>query len=404
MASKTHNHGEPMRFTLVALLIAGPALAQEDEETPAEEAPAEEAPAEEAPAEEAPAEEAPAEEAPAEEAPAAPASPQIPVEVALQNGMTLQGTASQMDILNWSAGTPLSFTPTGGAATVLPGDKIVAIGQPGQVEVAVEKAEAKKPESTYTSPKGFSVPNPAASRYLYAPSSINMKAGQGYVSQKLVFTSVAYAPTDNVTVIFGTFTPFPPLMTVFGGKAGFKINDNLHVSFGGEAFVMGIEQEVPMALAFGAATWGNEDSHITLASGIAGGSLTDSLGIPVMLGGQWRMGEGTAFVTENWAIFNSADLTNGNASGSLVAFIGSAAVRLVGRRDGPGGMQRGMRTASGHPKTTWDLGLIVLSGRNIDSITNAGTGESESTSFATWDGFGPMPWIDWTWHFGAKGG
>jgi hypothetical protein len=335
---------------------------------------------------------------------AAPASPQIPVEVALQNGMTLQGTASQMDILNWSAGTPLSFTPNGGAPTVLPGDKIVAIGQPGQVGVAVDKAEANKPTSTYTSPKGFSVPNPAASRYLYAPSSINMKAGQGYVSQKLVFTSVAYAPTDNFTVLFGTFTPFPPLMTVFGGKLGFKINDNLHVSFGGEAFVMGIEQEVPMALAFGAATWGNEDSHITLGTGVAGGSLTDSLGIPVMLAGQWRMGEGTALVTENWAIFNSEDLTNGNAGGSLVAFIGSAAVRLVGRRDGPGGMQRGMRTASGHPKTTWDLGLIVISARNIDSIDNAGTGERESTSFATWDGFGPMPWIDWTWHFGAKGG
>jgi hypothetical protein len=342
--------------------------------------------------------------APAEEPapPAPPASPQIPVEVAFQNGMTLQGTASQMDILNWSAGSPLAFTPNGGASTVLPGDKILAIGQPGQVEVAVQKAEAAAPASTYKSPKGFDVPNPAASRYLYAPSSIPLKKGQGYVSQKLIFTSVAYAPTDNFTAIFGTLTLFPPAMTVFGGKAGFKINDNLHVSFGGEAFVMGIEQEVPMALAFGAATWGNEDSHVTLASGVAGGTLTDSLGIPVMLGGQWRLSSGVAFVTENWTIFSADDLAS-NPAQSLVAFLGTAAIRLVGRRDGAGGMQRGMRTASGHPKTTWDLGLVVLTARNIESINNAGTGLSESSEFATWDGLGPMPWIDWTWHFGPTG-
>ncbi len=160
MASETHSHDEPMRFTLVALLIAGPALAQEDEETPAAEAPAEETPAEEAPAE------------------AATESAQIVVEVALDSGLTLRGTVLQENLLAWGPGSDLIFTPDGGTSTTLPGSKIVAIGQPGQVDKAVENAAQKKAfVSDYTSPKGFSVPNPAASRYLYAPSSINMKAG-----------------------------------------------------------------------------------------------------------------------------------------------------------------------------------------------------------------------------------
>jgi hypothetical protein len=386
---------------LSILFFAGPTFAQGVEETaPAEEAPAEEAPAEEAPAEEASAEEAPTApaEAPAE---APPASPQIPVEVALQNGMTLTGTASQMDILTWSAGSPLTFTPEGGAITTLPGDKIVAIGQPGQVAAAVAKAEAATPTSTYRSPKGFSVPNPAASRYLYAPSSINMKAGQGYVSQKLVFTSVAYAPHDNLTLIMGTFTLFPPAMTVFGGKASFEISENLHASIGGEAFVLGIEQEVPLGLAFGALTWGNEDAHMTLATGYAGGSFFDGYGIPVMVGGQWRGSEGVALITENWVILDGDDLFGGNVGSALVSFIGSAAIRLVGRRDGPGGIQRGLRTREGHPRTTWDLGLVFFSFRETQDIENAGTGQEETSDFNSWISFGPMPWIDWTWHFGG---
>jgi hypothetical protein len=389
-------------FSIFALFIAGTAFAQEAEE--AEDAtssgevsllPAESTAADEA------AEATPEEPAAAtEEARPAPPAPQIDVEVALQNGMTLQGTASQADILNWSAGDPLVFTPQGGAATTLPGAKILSIGQPGQAAMAASAAP-QAPISTYRSPKGFSVPNPAASRYLYAPSSIPMKKGQGYVSQKLVFTSVAYAPTDNLTAIFGTFTLFPPALTVFGAKAGFKISDKLHLSFGGEAFVMGIENEVPLALAFGAATWGNEDSHITLASGLSGGSFTDALGIPVMFGGQWRMTASTAFVTENWAILSANDVMNGDVADGLSVFIGSAAIRLVGRRDGAGGMARGMKTTSGHPKTTWDLGLIVLSSKSNSDISNEGTGEYETSKFTSWNSFGPMPWVDWTWHFGA---
>jgi hypothetical protein len=92
-----------MKIALIALLIAGPALAQEVEEAPAEESPAEEAPA----------------------------SPQLPIEISLMNGLTIKGTASQMDLISWAPGQPLLVTPDGGVAVTIVAGKIAAIVQPG---------------------------------------------------------------------------------------------------------------------------------------------------------------------------------------------------------------------------------------------------------------------------------
>ena len=77
-----------------------------------------------------------------------------------------------------------------------------------------------------------------------------MQAGQGYVSQKLLFTTGVYAPTDNVTLLIGTFTPFPPLMTVAGAKVGYKVADKWHVS-AEERFFFGF----PLRCALGAGLW-----------------------------------------------------------------------------------------------------------------------------------------------------
>ena len=223
--------------TIIPLLAAGTAFAQEAEPAPEADSTEETVnlleTTEEADATEA---EAPAAEAP----PVAPVSPGIEVTIGLKNGVSLSGTVSQNDLLSWAPGTDLSFTPAGGTLAVLPGTNIATVTQAGAttaaptviVNTGAASGYAPEPESNYRSPGGFKHPNPAASRYLYAPSSINMKAGQGYVSQKLVFTSVAYAPTDNFTLLFGTFTPFPPLISVFGGKTSFQISDNVSASIG----------------------------------------------------------------------------------------------------------------------------------------------------------------------------
>lgn len=388
---------------LGAMLFAGTASAQESEEPAV--APAVDVnllDTEEAAEEVTP--EAP--EATVEEAPPAPPAPQIAVEVALQNGMTLQGTVSQSDILTWSLGEPLQFTPQGGTSTLLPGDKILSIGQPGQAVPAVANApQEQAPVSDYTSPGGFTHPNPAASRYLYAPSSIPLKKGQGYVSQKYgIFSSAAYAPHDNFTVLFGTLTVFPPAMTIFGGKAGFQVAENVHVSAGGEVFIFPIDGLILASIGFGAITLGDEDQHLTVASGYMNGEIfNNQAGVPIMVGAQKRLNNGVALITENWAVFDADDLTGGQASQAMQLFIGSAAVRLLGRRSGTYDGQRRTRTTEGFPRTTWDIGLLLFSFRNTVGIYNPATGQEEVSEFVSWETFGPFPWVDWTWHFGPSG-
>ena len=334
-----------------------------------------------------------------------PAGPTLDVTAVLKHGVTLAGTVSQADLLLWAPGTDLDFTPDGGTASTLPGANIASVTQagatpaPATVTVNVS-SEPEEPESTYRSPNGFRYPNPAASRYLYAPSAINMDAGQGYVSQKLVFTSIAYAPTDNFTLLFGTFTPFPPLISVFGGKYSWDVNDNVKASIGGEAFILGLDQEVPVTIGFGALTFGNEDKHLTVASGIAAGDFFGDTQVPLMVAGQLRTSEGIALVTENWLLFDANSIAEGNMSSVLSANINSVAFRLVGRRDRGDGMMRGMRTRSGHPKTTWDLGFAAFGFINTPTVYNSSTGEDETSTFVDYTLFGPMPWIDWTWHFG----
>jgi hypothetical protein len=393
------------RFTMgvFSWLVAGSTWAQEAPEEPSE---ADEQSVESS--EEAPAIEDASSE-PTEEAPAAleaSTSPQIKVVVELTNGLRLMGTVAQSDLLTWEKGQALRFTPEGGEPTELTGDRIASLNTPpahAPSPPPVDVVAEAEPVSDYTSPGGFKYPNPAASRYLYAPSSIPLKKGQGYVSQKWVFTSAAYALSDNLTVLYGAFTFFPPALSVFGAKAGFEVKDGLHISVGGEAFVSGIAQEVPVAIGFGAVTFGNEDKHLTVASGYAGGSLLDDGTMPLMVGGQIRFDESFAFITENWVFFDVSDYADGQGLNSATTFAGSAAFRIVGRRDRGNGTPRGLRTQSGHPRTTWDIGLVGLGVRFSAGIYDEVSGEELESEFYTWEVFAPIPWIDWTWHFGSAG-
>ena len=63
-----------------------------------------------------------------------------------------------------------------------------------------------------------------------------------------------------------------------------------------------------------------------------------------------------------------------------------------------------MVTQSGHPRTTWDIGLLAFGYRDQPDIYVEATGESVQSTFYTVEAFGPIPWVDWTWHFGKEGG
>lgn len=322
-----------------------------------------------------------AEEAEAE-APAPADSVGINVRLSLTSGVVLQGQVAAADLLTWSAGSPLSFTPEGAETMVVSGDKIASIEQvtenkktavAGAASKAVKPAVLKYPE--HKSPGGFSTPNPAASRYLYAPSSIPMEQGQGYIAQRYaIFSSVAYGVSDNVTVLFGTLTPFPPALTIGGLKVAGKVSDKVHIGVAGEIFTMPIDGAILAAVGAGSVTYGTKDDHVTLSSGVIGGEMFGEIALPIVISGHKRVSERVGLVTENWLVFTSS-------GGLPELMINSFVCRILGRRVSP---ERGgtfLYTDKGYPKSSWDVGVLAVS---VDAQV-----------------FGPIPYIDYAWHFGT---
>ena len=142
------------------------------------------------------------------------------VQITLANGIVLSGSLPFDEIVYWQPDSEevLHFTSADGQESMFPSNRISDIKvlsstpEPPEAEATISEPQKTIPaqeESTTNTvtdtvveppietktPEGFSFSNPAASRYLYAPSSIGLQEGQGYVSQKLVFTTGVFAVT-----------------------------------------------------------------------------------------------------------------------------------------------------------------------------------------------------------------
>jgi len=364
-------------FTLLSWTLSGGAFAQDepvdDPVSSGEVVPVDEASSDEA---------KPEEEARSDDPPQAnPSDQRTKVELLLSNGVALHGTVLTTDLIAWRSGSSLAFDPDNGPPTVLAGAQIESVKT--RLERPDEVTSSSVPEdSGYQSPAGFDIENIGKSRHLYAPSSIGLKKGDGYLSQKWVFSSAAYGVTDNVSLLAGTFTLFPPALMIVGGKVSGEIAPDVHLAAGGEVFVTGLgEFEFIAQAAFGGVTFGNEDNQITLSSGHVGlgnGDFSDEAigdwAIPVIVSGQVRLSRRGVLVTENWLLIPP------EYTGRPVIL--SAAYRLLAgiqttRVDG-----RMVRTK---PRFTWDFGVVAVGEFGDDSVLF------------------PLPWIDFAYHFGADG-
>ena len=147
------------------------------------------------------------------------------IEVKLTNGLNIDGKIERKEVIQWAKGQPLEIWAEGEWIT-LKGESIDSISTSKanttpQIAttttnpVVVQIKEEPLPQSTL----GFDYPNYTASRYLYSPSALSVPKRNGYVSQKMVFfTSGAYGITDNLTILGGTLTFFPPAMSILGIK------------------------------------------------------------------------------------------------------------------------------------------------------------------------------------------
>ena len=267
------------------------------------------------------------------------------------------------------------------------------------LETAPEEGQTELEDlwADYRSPGGFGYPNPAATRYLYAPSAIGLKQGQGYISQKLLFTAGAFAVTDNFSVLLGFLTPWPGGLSVLGTKLSVPVGEKLSLGIGGEAFLVPQDTDLAAGVAFGSVTYGHADRHVTVASGVIGGNpdyIFDGLMLPVMVGAHLRTSDRLAFVTENWIVTDLYYVADGGFP--LAATANSAAIRLLGKRDLRERKRGFKHTEEGYPRATWDFGMVFLSFREPSD-----GGPRDSSSSERYTSFGPVPWVDYTWHFGT---
>ena len=328
----------------------------------------------------------------------------ISVELVLNNGVRLAGEIPAQEAISWDpnrTGTihlyiedqspvELSYETISAIDTKFP-------AQQGSSPSNQDSSQQNETINKNVSPQGFSYQNPAASRYLYSPSSIGLQKGQGYVSQKLFFTTGVYAITDNITILFGGLGPF---VTVLGGKVSTKIGDKLYISAGTETFFLPFSAfdstSLGANISFAGVTYGDLDRHLSINSGyLQTSSVVDSQflrGVPLVVSGHTRVAERVALVSENWLLLDPS------TTNQFKLALGSLAFRIIGRRDVNAQVRGRLITKSGYPRSTWDIGLVVAHGARQEN-TYIG-GQQLTTEFAFPFTFGPIPWIDYTWHFG----
>lgn len=243
---------------------------------------------------------------------------------------------------------------------------VVELATGGRLELPaaqVEKVEAE-PHAQVRANGEVWFQDPNRTRYLYAPSGMMLRQGEGYFSQKeLFFSSMNYGLTDNVTVQVGAVVPAwlaEGGFNIIGGvKVGGSVTDKLHLAIGAQALFLPSllgGNGGALGFLFGTGTYGTPDAHVSLAVGkpftLASGEELLNRHYIVAVSGNVRMTQTLSLVTENWVMPTLFDSTP-------LPMINSLALRFFGEH--------------------WavDLGAIHIPDVSI-----------------------PIPWLDFTYNFG----
>lgn len=162
--------------------------------------------------------------------------------------------------------------------------------------------------------------NPHATRYFFAPSAFNLKKGEGYYQNTYLFlNSFNVGVTNHFSIgggvefisLFGSMAggDFQPIFFITP-KVSFEATKNFRYGFG--VFYLNVpdlfeEGREGAGISYAMGTYGNENRNITFGSGF---SFTES-GFdnnPVFtLCGMSRFTKRTAFVSENWIIYDGKE-------------------------------------------------------------------------------------------------
>lgn len=161
--------------------------------------------------------------------------------------------------------------------------------------------------------------DPNYSRLMFAPTGRPLRKGQGYFSDFYVFfPGIAYGFTDNISVLAG-MSIFPGVqpddqIKFIAPRIGISNSDRFAISAG--TLFISLFKEVAAGIVFVTATVGQPDQSFTAGVGLGYVKEKDKAfefgQTPIFtLGGNIRLSNSTALVSENWLVINeSAQLDN----------------------------------------------------------------------------------------------
>lgn len=203
-----------------------------------------------------------------------------------------------------------------------------------------KKIKEVKPAGTRTVVNGeVWFPNPHPTRYLFMPSAIPIKKGEGYYQNIwLLGNTVNYGITNHFSL--GGGIGFP-LCYMISAKAGYKVAKNVHVAGGGVFAGAFYGINFGLGAAYGAVTIGNDDNNFTLAGGygltrqlVSSGAFTSNYEWkptprPMFTAsGMVRLANHFSLVTENWFFATQEHLNNS----SMESFYTYHAIASLGFR------------------------------------------------------------------------
>jgi hypothetical protein len=205
--------------------------------------------------------------------------------------------------------------------------------------------------------------DPNYSRLMFGATGRPLRKGDGYFSDhELLFPGVAYGLSDHVSLAGGmSIIPgldFGEQVAYFSPKVGFNLSDQAAVSVGGLlAGLGGHGDRADLGIAFGVATFGDQDKSVSLGFGLGrelAGDDGDTRPI-VMVGGHVRLSDSIALVSENWLFLRDVSMSEQPFA---------VAVRFFGDR------------------LSADVGMILIGEVLEDGL--------------------PIPWLSFSYHFGPS--
>lgn len=181
-----------------------------------------------------------------------------------------------------------------------------------EVRIPFDKIESHRFVLQGSDEEKFERSDPNYSRLMFGPTGRPLHNGEGYFSDYYIFfPGMSYGFTDNFTLMAGfSIIPgasFNEQLKFISPKIGIQSSDEFAMSVG--ALYITVAGEFAAGIAYGVATFGGINKSLTTGIGFGfskeeGESLNWADTPILMLGGNIRLSNSIALVSENWIILD----------------------------------------------------------------------------------------------------